>query len=69
MKNISHVLMKNSIRPFSLRVEELLREHNINTDDSKTIRIEPEKHLDSNSTTKKRNLKLRTQNLFLLNFI
>ena len=61
--------MKNSIRPFSLRVEELLREHNINTDDSKTIRIEPEKHLDSNSTKKKRNLKLRTQNLFLLNFI
>ena len=53
MKNISHVLMKNSIRPFSLRVEELLREHNINTDDSKTIRIEPEKHLDSNSTKKK----------------
>ena len=52
MKNISHVLWKNSLSPFSVSTEELLGEHNFITEDSKTIRVELEKYLDS--TTKKK---------------
>ena len=43
MKNISHVLRKNSLCPFNVSTEELLGEHNFSTEDSKTVRIELEK--------------------------
>ena len=36
MKNISHVLGKNSLCPFSVSTEELLGEHNFNTEDCKS---------------------------------
>ena len=48
MKNISHVLRKNSLCPLNLSTVELLGEHNFNTtEDSKTVRVELEKHFDS----------------------
>ena len=43
MKNISHVLGKNSLCPFNVSTEELLGEHNFNTEDSRTVRVELEK--------------------------
>ena len=47
MKNISRVLRKNSLCPFNVSKEELLGEHNFNTEDSKTVRVELEKYFDS----------------------
>ena len=47
MKNISHVLGKNRLSLFNVRTEELLGEHNFNTEDSKTVRVELEKYFDS----------------------
>ena len=47
MKNISHVLRKNSLCPFNVSAEQLLGEHNLNTEDSKTARAELEKYFDS----------------------
>ena len=52
---ISYVLRKNSFCHFSVSTEELLGDHNFNTEDSKTVKVELEKYFDS---TKKRNLKL-----------
>ena len=47
MKNISHVLRKNSLCPFNVSTEELLGEYNFNTEDSKTVKFELEKYFDS----------------------
>ena len=47
MKIISHVLRKNSLCPFNVSLEELLGEHNFNTEDSKIVRGELEKYFDS----------------------
>ena len=49
------MLRKNSFCHFSVSTEELLGDHNFNTEDSKTVKVELEKYFDS---TKKRNLKL-----------
>ena len=65
MKNMSHMLRKNSPCPFNVSTEELLEKYNFNTEESKTVRVELEKYF--NTTTKK--LKLKTQNLLILNFI
>ena len=46
MKNISHMLRKNSLCPFNVSIEELLVDHNFNTEDSKTVRVEL-KYFDS----------------------
>ena len=37
----------HNLCPFNVTAEELLREHNFNTEDSKTVRVEPEKYFDS----------------------
>ena len=47
MKNISHVLRKNSIFPFIVSTGELLGEHNLNTESTKTVRVELEKYFYS----------------------
>ena len=47
MKNISHVLRKNSMCPFNVTIEQLLGKHNFNAEDSKTVRVELEKYFDS----------------------
>ena len=39
--------LENSLCPFSVSTEELLGEHNFNTEDSKTVRVELEKYFDS----------------------
>ena len=49
------MLRKNSFCHFSVSTEELLGDHNFNTEDSKTVKVELEKYFNS---TKKRNLKL-----------
>ena len=51
MKNMSHVLRRNSLCPFNVSTEELLGEHNFSTEDSKTVRGELKKYF--NSTIKK----------------
>ena len=51
MKNISHVLRKNSLCPFNVSTEELLGEHNFSTEDSKTVRIELESSLTQQKKT------------------
>ena len=53
MRNISHVLRKNSLCRFNRSTEQLLGEHNFNTEDSKTVRVELENYFDS--TRKKQN--------------
>ena len=67
MKNISHVLRKNSLCGFNRSTEQLLGEHNFNTEDLKTVRVELENYFDS--TRKKTKLRPRTQTPLLLNFI
>ena len=47
MKNISHVLRKNILFPFNVTMKELLGEHNFNTENSKTVRVELKKYFDS----------------------
>ena len=47
IKNISHVLRKYSLCPFNISTEELLGEHNLKTEYSKTVRVELEKCFDS----------------------
>ena len=47
MKNISHVLRKNSPYPFNVSTEEILGEHNFNTEDSKTVRVEQKKKFET----------------------
>ena len=47
VKNISQVLRKNSLFLFHVRTEELLVEHNFNTQSSKTVRVELEMYFDS----------------------
>ena len=37
----------HNLCPFNVTTEELLREHNFNNEDSKTVRVEPEKYFDS----------------------
>ena len=39
MKNISHMLRKNSLCPFNVSTEELLGEHKFNPQDSKTVEL------------------------------
>ena len=40
---IPHVLKKNSLCPFNVIIEELLGEHNFNTEDSTTNRFDLER--------------------------
>ena len=47
VKNISQVLRKNSLFLFHVSTEELLVEHNFNTQGSKTVRVELEMYFDS----------------------
>ena len=47
VKNISQVLRKNSLFLFHVSTEELLIEHNFNTQSSKTVRVELEMYFDS----------------------
>ena len=47
VKNISQVLRKNSLFPFHVSTEELLVEHNFNTQGSKTVRAELEMYFAS----------------------
>ena len=48
------MLRKNSFCHFSVSTEELLGDHNFNTEDSKTVKVELEKYFDS---TKKKKFK------------
>ena len=47
VKNISQVLRQNSLVLFHVSTEELLVEHNFNTQGSKTVRVELEMYFDS----------------------
>ena len=49
---IYHTCLGKSLCPFNISTEQLLGEHNFNTEDSKTVRVELEKHFDSTKKKK-----------------
>ena len=61
---ISHMCFGKVVFVFNVSLEELLREHNFNAEDFKTVRFELKKYFD---LAKKKETK--PQNLLLLNFI
>ena len=64
---IYHMCFGKVVFVFSVSLEELLGEHNLNAEDFKKVRFELKKYFDM--TKKKKKFETKPQNLLLLNFI